>query len=88
MVLVGLYKHIYRGRDDAAHCPLHTLGSWDCQERIEVLHRGGRLIPNKAAGGGHPRPGGGPEAALTVAPRHWPGGIAMDIPAAHAPVHL
>ena len=26
-----------------AHCLLHTLGSWDCQERIEALHRGGRL---------------------------------------------
>ena len=42
-VLAGLHKHIYRGRDDAAHCPPHMLGSWDCQERIEVLHRGGRL---------------------------------------------
>ena len=42
-VLAGLYKHIYRGHDDVAHCPPHTLGSWDCQERIEVLHRGGRL---------------------------------------------
>ena len=43
MVLAGLYKHIYRGHDDAAHCLLHMLGSWDCQERIEVLCRGGRL---------------------------------------------
>ena len=42
-VLAGLHKHIYRGRDDMAHCLLHTLGSWDCQERIEVLCRGGRL---------------------------------------------
>ena len=42
-VLAGLHKHIYRGRDDAAHCPLHTLGSWDCQEQIEALQRGGRL---------------------------------------------
>ena len=43
MVLAGLYKHIYRGRDEAAHCPPHMLGSWDCQERIEALCRGGRL---------------------------------------------
>ena len=42
-VLASLHKHIYRGCDDAAHCPPHTLGSWDCQERIEVLCRGGRL---------------------------------------------
>ena len=43
MVLAGLHKHIYRGCDDAAHCPPHTLGSWDCQEWIEALWRGGRL---------------------------------------------
>ena len=42
-VLAGLYKHIYRGCNDVAHCPQHTLGSCDCQERIEVLHRGGKL---------------------------------------------
>ena len=38
MVLASLYRHIYRGRKDAAHCPLYTLASWDCQERVEVLH--------------------------------------------------
>ena len=43
MVLAGLYKHIYRDCNDIAHCPPHTLGSWDCQEWIEVLRRGGRL---------------------------------------------
>ena len=37
MVLTGLQTHIYRGRNDAAHCLPHTLGSWDCQEQIEVL---------------------------------------------------
>ena len=42
-VLAGLYKHIYRGHNDVAHCPPHTLGSWDCQERIEALRRGGGL---------------------------------------------
>ena len=43
MVLAGLYKHIYRGCEDAAHCPLHMLASWVCQERVEALWRGGRL---------------------------------------------
>ena len=43
MVPAGLYKHIYRGCEDMAHCPPHTLASWDCQERVEVLQRGGRL---------------------------------------------
>ena len=42
-VLAGLHKYIYRGHDDAAHCLLHMLGSWDCQEWIEALQRGGRL---------------------------------------------
>ena len=41
--LAGLYKHIYRGHDDAAHCLPYTLASWDCQERTEVLCREGRL---------------------------------------------
>ena len=31
-VLAGLHQHIYRGHDDAAHCPPQTLGFWDCQE--------------------------------------------------------
>ena len=42
-VLTSLYKHIYRGCKDVAHCPPHTLASWDCQERVEVLQREGRL---------------------------------------------
>ena len=42
-VLAGLYRHIYRGCEDTAHCPPYTLASWDCQERVEVLHREGRL---------------------------------------------
>ena len=36
-VLVGLQKHIYRGHNDVAHCLPHMLGSWNCQEWIEVL---------------------------------------------------
>ena len=36
-VLAGLQKHIYRGCNDVAHCPPHTLGFWDCQEQIEAL---------------------------------------------------
>ena len=42
-VLVGLYKHIYGGHDDVAHCPPYTLASWDCQERTEVLRQEGKL---------------------------------------------
>ena len=42
MVLAGMHNHIYRGCDDAAHCLLHMLGSWGCQEQIEVLWRGGK----------------------------------------------
>ena len=42
-VLVGLYKHIYRGRYDVAYCPPHTLASWDCQERTKALHQEGKL---------------------------------------------
>ena len=42
-VLAGLYKHIYRGHDDAAQCPPYTLASWDCQERTEALSQEGRL---------------------------------------------
>ena len=42
-VLAGLHKHIYRGRNDAANCLPQTLGSWDCQEWIEALHRVGGL---------------------------------------------
>ena len=36
-VLAGLYKHIYRGCNDAGHCLPYTLASWDCQERTKVL---------------------------------------------------
>ena len=43
MVLAGLYKRIYRGQEDVAHCPPHMLASWDCQERVEALQREGRL---------------------------------------------
>ena len=42
-VLAGLYKHIYRGHKDVAHCLPYMLASWDCQERVEALHRGDRL---------------------------------------------
>ena len=51
-VLAGLYKHIYRGCNDTAHCPLYTLASWDCQERTEVLCQEGKL---GSARSGHKR---------------------------------
>ena len=42
-VLVGLYKHINMGCDDAAHCPPYMLTSWDCQERTEAPRQEGKL---------------------------------------------
>ena len=36
-MLVDIFKHIYRGCDDVAHCQPYTLASWDCQQRTEVL---------------------------------------------------
>ena len=38
-VLVGTFKHIYRGCDDVAHCLPYTLASWGCQQRTEVLYQ-------------------------------------------------
>ena len=41
-VLAGLQQHIYRSRDEAAHCLPQTLGSWDHEEQVESLcHVGG-----------------------------------------------
>ena len=51
-VLASLYKHIYRGCDDAAHCPPYTPASWNCQERTEMLCREGKL---GSAWSGHKR---------------------------------
>ena len=82
-VLAGLHKHIYRGHDDTAHCLLHTLGSWDCQEQIEALQVDSALC--EVGRDEHPGPGGGPEAARDTAPRHHPGGIGMDTHVAHPP---
>ena len=36
-VLAGIFKHIYRGCDDAAHCSPYTLALWDCQQRTKAL---------------------------------------------------
>ena len=41
-VLVGTFKHIYKGHDDAAHCPSYTLALWDCQQRTKALRQEGR----------------------------------------------
>ena len=43
MVLAGLYRHIYRGCKDVAHCLPYRLASWDCQERVEAPCREGSL---------------------------------------------
>ena len=37
-----LQAHL-QGCHDAAHCPLYTLASWDCQKRTEVLRWEGKL---------------------------------------------
>ena len=42
-VLVGLYRYIYQGCDDVAHCLPYTLASWDCQEMTEALNQEGKL---------------------------------------------
>ena len=55
-VLAGLYKHIYRGPDDMAHCLPHTLASWDCQERTKVLCQEGKLGSARSGHRRAPRP--------------------------------
>ena len=42
-MLAGLYRHIYRGHDNVAHCPSYTLASWDCKERTKALCQEGKL---------------------------------------------
>ena len=51
-ILASTYRHIYRGCDDAAHCPPYTLASWDCQERTEALCQEGKLGAGRS---GHKR---------------------------------
>ena len=41
-MLVGTFKHIYRGCNDAAHCPPYTLPLLGCQQRTEALPQEGR----------------------------------------------
>ena len=36
-VLAGIFKHIYKGHNETAHCPPYTLVSWYCQQRTEVV---------------------------------------------------
>ena len=71
-VLAGLYKHIYRGCDDVAHCPLYTLDSWDCQERTKVLHQEGKLGSVRSGHKRASRPRRSPGAALDATPGHQP----------------
>ena len=42
-VLAGLQRHIYRGHNDAAHCPPQMLSSWDHEECVEALRHVGSL---------------------------------------------
>ena len=82
-VLAGLQQHIYRGHNDAAHCPPQMLGSWDCQEQVEALHHAGCLSSYKVGRDGHPGPGGGPEVGHYATPRCQLRGLGMDIHVAH-----
>ena len=66
----------------------HMLGSWDCQEGIEVLQRGADSAPYEVDGDKHPSPGGGPKATHDTALRHQSGGIWIDTHEAHAPICL
>ena len=61
-VLAGLQRHIYRGRDDVAHCLPQTLGSWDHEKWVEALRHMGEDE--------HPGPRGGPGVARVDTPRH------------------
>ena len=76
-VLAGLQRHIYRGCDDAAHCPPQTLGSWDHEEWVEALHHMGE---DK-----YPVPRGGPGVARVNIPRHW---CTRDNQGLHPPTRL
>ena len=83
-VLAGLHKHIYRGHDDVAPCLPHTLGSWDCQEWIEALQRGGRLSSTQSRW----RQASRSRRRSQSSPQHRPGGIGMGTHVAHPPTCL
>ena len=36
-VLAGIFKHIYKGHNETAHCLPYTLVLWDCKQRTEVV---------------------------------------------------
>ena len=84
-MLAGFYKHIYRGRDDTAHCPPQTLASWDYQERTGTLSRGESWVLRGVATGEHPGPGEDLGAAPDATPRCQLLRIGADTPAAHCP---
>ena len=81
-VLASLYKHIYRGCDDVAHCPPYTLASWDSRRGLRhfVKREGSALCG--VASGEHPSPGGGPGEALDAPPGHQPKGVGAGTPTA------
>ena len=87
-VLAGLHKHIYRGHDDAAHCPPHTLGSGTARSGLRHCGEGAGSALCEVGGDEHPGPGGGPEAAYDATLRHQPRGIGMDTHVSHPPTHL
>ena len=86
-VLAGLYKHIYRGCDDVAHCSPYTqpLGIARRGLRHFIEREGSALCG--VASGEHPGPGGGPGAALDATPGHWSRGVGAGTPTAHHLTH-
>ena len=88
MVLAGLHKHIYRGRNDAAHCLPQTLAPGTARSRLRHCGEGAVWAPPKVGGDKHPGPGGSPEVACDIAPRCRLGGIGMGIHVAHPPTCL
>ena len=37
-MLAGIFRHIYKGCNEMAHCLPYNLASWDCQQRMEVAY--------------------------------------------------
>ena len=71
-VLVELYKHIYKGCDDAAHCPPYTLDSWDCPERLRHFIEREIWALHGVSTREHPGPGEDLGTILDATPGHQP----------------
>ena len=52
-VLAGIFKHIYKGRNEMAYCPPYILASWDCQQRMEAACEHRQNAPHCRHDDGH-----------------------------------